>query len=219
MPSKLKEFIEQGKWKQMKKSDWAVLALVGILLLVVAMPLGEKEKTKTNESGMPAVVNTEGENGGQQGSGMGSGSAGGNARDMGQEEYVEYLEEKLTKVLSQMDGVGKVEVMLTVSDAGESVVEKDKKAESTVTSENDSGGGTRTVTESSSEGTTVYIETEDGTYPYIQKEKLPTVEGVVVVAEGGENPVVVSEISESVKALLKVEAHRIRVVKMCSKEE
>lgn len=217
MPSKLKEFIEQGKWKQMKKSDWAVLALVGILLLVIAMPLGEKEKT--NDSGTFANANIEGENGGQQGSGMGSGSVGSKARDMGQEEYVEYLEEKLAKVLSQMDGVGKVEVMITVSDAGESVVEKDEKAESTVTSENDSGGGTRTVTESSSEGATVYVETEDGTYPYIQKEKLPTVEGVVVVAEGGGNPTVVSEISESVKALLKVEAHRIRVVKMCSKEE
>lgn len=217
MPSKLKEFIEQGKWKQMKKSDWAVLALVGILLLVIAMPLGEKEKT--NDSGAFAGANIEGENGGQQGSGTGSGSEGSKARDMEQEEYVEYLEKKLARVLSQMDGVGKVEVMITVSDAGESVVEKDEKAESTVTSENDSGGGTRTVTESSSENATIYVETEDGTYPYIQKEKLPTVEGVVVVAEGGGNPTVVSEISESVKALLKVEAHRIRVVKMCSKEE
>lgn len=217
MPSKLKEFIEQGKWKQMKKSDWAVLALVGILLLVVAMPSGQREKA--NDSGTFAYADAEGENGGQQGSGMGSGTAGSKASDMGQEEYVEYLEEKLSGILSQMDGVGKVEVMITVSDAGESVVEKDKKTQSTVTSENDSGGGSRTVTESSSENATIYIETEAGTYPYIQKEKLPTVEGVVVVAEGGGNPTVVSEISESVKALLKVEAHRIRVVKMCSKEE
>lgn len=198
-----------------EKSDWAVLALVGILLLVIAMPSGEK----ANDSGTIAGANIEGENGGQQGSGTGSGGAGSRVRDMEQEEYVEYLEEKLARVLSQMDGVGEVEVMITVSDAGESVVEKDETAESTVTSENDSGGGTRTVTESSSENVTIYVETKDGTYPYIQKEKLPTVEGVVVVAEGGGNPTVVSEISESVKALLKVEAHRIRVVKMCSKEE
>ena len=38
-------------------------------------------------------------------------------------------------------------------------------------------------------------------------------------AEGGGNPAAVSEISESVQALLKVEPHRIRVVKMCSREE
>ena len=53
----------------------------------------------------------------------------------------------------------------------------------------------------------------------VQKETLPTVAGVVVVAEGGGNPAAVSEISESVQALLKVEPHRIRVVKMCSREE
>ena len=56
-------------------------------------------------------------------------------------------------------------------------------------------------------------------YPYVQKEPLPTVAGVVVVAEGGGNPAAVSEISESVQALFKVEPHRIRVVKMCSREE
>lgn len=217
MLSKLKEFIEQGKWKKLKKSDWAVLALVGILLLVIAMPTGEKQKT--GNGGASAGFDS-GENGvGQQGSGMGDGGAGRSIKAPGQEAYVEYLEERLAEVLSQMDGVGKVEVMITVSDAGESVVEKDKNEQSSVTSENDSGGGTRTVTESSSEDTTIFVETEDGTYPYIQKEKLPTVEGVVVVAEGGGSPTVVSEISESVKALLKVEAHRIRVVKMCSKEE
>ena len=59
----------------------------------------------------------------------------------------------------------------------------------------------------------------DEKYPYVQKETLPTVAGVVVVAEGGGNPAAVSEISESVQALLKVEPHRIRVVKMCSREE
>ena len=62
-------------------------------------------------------------------------------------------------------------------------------------------------------------ETADEKYPYVQKETLPTVAGVVVVAEGGGNPAAVSEISESVQALLKVEPHRIRVVKMCSREE
>lgn len=217
MPSKLKEFIEQGKWKQLKKSDWAVLALVGILLLVIAMPL--KENAKTDDSGGTVIAEVKEGSGGQPESGSGSGSTGDNSLEQGQEEYVEYLEGKLEKVLSQMDGVGDVEVMITVSDAGEIVVEKDQKTEGTVTTENDSGGGSRTVTENSSEDTTIYVETEDGTYPYVQQEKLPTVVGVVVVAEGGGNPTVVSEISESVKALLKVEAHRIKVVKMCSKEE
>lgn len=217
MPSKLKEFIEQGKWKQLKKSDWAVLALVGVLLLVIAMPTGNGknagENTKENTGDQRgSAVTAEKETGG-----MGVDITGGDEEK--QEEYVEYLEKKLKNVLSQMEGVGKVEVMITVSDGGETVVEKDHKTNATVTSENDSNGGTRTVSENTSENTTIYVETEEGNYPYVQKEKLPTVVGVVVVAEGGGNAAVVSDISESVEALLQVEAHRIRVVKMCSKEE
>lgn len=220
MPSKLREFLEHGKWKQMKKSDWVVVALVGILLLVIAIPMGGENNGGTdgkrgagmgNDLGGDAAATT------QQADGMETSGKGRDAID--QEEYVEYLEKKLKNVLSQMEGVGRVEVMITVSDGGETVVEKDGKTTTTVTSENDSSGGTRTVSENTSENATVYVETEDGNCPYIQKEKLPTVVGVVVVAEGGGNAAVVSDISESVKALLQVEAHRIRVVKMCSKEE
>lgn len=39
------------------------------------------------------------------------------------------------------------------------------------------------------------------------------VEGVVVIAEGGENPVVVRNISEVVQALFDVESHKIKVIK------
>lgn len=137
----------------------------------------------------------------------------------GEQEYVQYLEKKLENILMQMDGVGRVDVMITVSDGGEQIVEKDKKTTSSSTGERDSGGGERSVTEQAGEDSTVYVETADEKYPYVQKETLPTVAGVVVVAEGGGNPAAVSEISESVQALLKVEPHRIRVVKMCSREE
>ena len=39
------------------------------------------------------------------------------------------------------------------------------------------------------------------------------------VAEGGDSPRIVSDISDAVKALFQVEAHRIKVVKMSSKED
>lgn len=235
-----KEFFKMGKWRQQndeksalqifrrfQKSDWVVLALVGVLLLVIAMPLETGKSSKQDTSardGTPAESTADGRGTGGTGGGSGtnsgySGAAGEGGEVSSQEEYVAYLENKLETVLSQMEGVGKVEVMTTVSDAGEYVVEKDKKSTATVTSESDSSGGNRTVSENNEEEQTIYVDTGDETYPYVQKEKLPTVEGVVVVAEGGGNSVVVSNISESVKALLPVEAHRIKVVKMCSKEE
>ncbi|MFR7444694.1 MAG: hypothetical protein ACLUUO_16185 [Sellimonas intestinalis] len=39
-------------------------------------------------------------------------------------------------------------------------------------------------------------------------------EGVVVLCEGGDQPVVVQEITEAVEALFSVESHKIKVVKM-----
>ena len=125
------------------------------------------------------------------------------------EDYSAYLENKLERVLAQME----------VSDNGESVVEKDASGSSTTTTENDSSGGVRTVTEEQSSETTIYLETDGESRPYVQKEKLPSIEGVIVVAEGGENSRIVSEISEAVEALFSVEAHKIKVVKMSSKEE
>lgn len=202
---KLKDFLANRKWGQLKKSDWTVIALAGVLILIIAIPTGERK----TENISPAES-------GQEDSIINSNTV---SDDSGGDDYVSNLEEKLKNVLSQMEGVGKVEVMITVSDAGESVVEKDISGSTTTTSETDSSGGTRTTTESSSEAAAVYVETGQETYPYVQKEKMPTIEGVMVVAEGGGNSVVASNISEAVKALFPVEAHRIKVVKMCSKEE
>lgn len=214
------ELLRQKKWKQLKKSDWVVLALVGVLLLVIAIPLeGEKEVGETGSgTARKAGVqeNVSGTSGDREEVGENFSA---NTDSSAEEEYVTYLENKLENVLAKMEGVGTVEVMITVSDAGESVIEKDKESTATTTTESDSAGGSRTVSEQNTKEQTIYIENGEETYPYVQKEKLPTVEGVVIVAEGGGNSVVISNISESVEALLPVEAHRIKVVKMCSKEE
>lgn len=197
-----KHLFENEKMKQIKKSDWIVLALLGVLLLVITLPGGEKETTQ--ELGRSEVSQAE--------------TAEENKRT-DEEAYVAYLEEKMEAVLSKMDGVGEVAVMITVSDAGEHVVEKDESLTKNTTMENDGTGGSRSTAEQKTEEQTIYVENGSQTYPYVQKEKKPTVEGVVVVAEGAANARVVSDISETVQALLPVEVHRIKVVKMESKEE
>lgn len=212
-----KEFLENGKWKQMKKSDWIVLALTGVLLLVIALPAGGGERAgKGGEAGKTGENQALREEGSAS---DGAGQTDGARASGGEQDYVEKLEEKLEAVLAQADGVGRVEVMITVKDAGEHVVEKDSARSQTTTAETDSGGGTRTVTEVDTNTSAIFVETQDETYPYIQKEKMPAIEGVVVVAEGGGNPSVAADISETIKALFPIEAHRIKVVKMCSREE
>ena len=75
------------------------------------------------------------------------------------------------------------------------------------------------TTEKESGEETVYEESGGEKAPYVSKEILPEIEGVLVVAEGGDSPRIVSDISDAVKALFQVEAHRIKVVKMSSKED
>lgn len=197
-----KEFIENKKWKRMKKSDWIVLALAGVLLLVISLPSGgetrgDAGRGQAEQTQLPAAEET--------------------ASD--EEAYVAYLEEKLARVLTKIDGVGKVAVMITVADAGEHVVEKDRSDTKSEVTESDGSGGSRESRDVENGEATVYVENGSETYPYVQKEKLPTVVGVVVVAEGGANARVVSDISEAVQALLPVQVHRIKVVKMESREE
>ena len=192
MPEKLRRILQNKKWRSWKKSDWLLLALAGILLLVIALPVESGDGTAEKAYNTVQEEKEASGGSGRTASGDSGGTASGSqTSEEGEQEYVQYLEKKLENILMQMDGVGK----------------------------RDSGGGERSVTEQAGEDSTVYVETADEKYPYVQKETLPTVAGVVVVAEGGGNPAAVSEISESVQALLKVEPHRIRVVKMCSREE
>lgn len=122
-----------------------------------------------------------------------------------QEDLIKTYEQQLTTQLEQtlryMDGVGKVHVMITFQDSGENIVEKD------ITK---SGSAEEHVQYQES---AVYQET-NGREPYISQQKLPTVEGVLVIAQGGGNSVVKQEILDAVTALFPLEAHKIKIVKM-----
>ena len=199
MTEKIREFLQQKRWRQLKKTDWIAVALVGVLLLVVAMPSGEYGKylAESKKEGT-AQEKTE--------------------QKYEKEDYAEYLEHKLEQVLGQMEGVGKVSVMVTVADQGEEIIEKDKTEHTVTTTDTDSGRMEMTTEKEYGEET-VYEETGGEKSPYVSKEILPDIEGVLVVAEGGDSPRIVSDISDAVKALFQVEAHRIKVVKMSPKED
>ena len=102
--------------------------------------------------------------------------------------------------------------MVTMAQSAEQVVEKDIEVSDDVVSETDSQVGMRTTKQSSEAEKTVYNEEENGK-PYVSKEISPQVEGVLVIAEGGDNAVVVKNITESIQALFGIESHKIRIVK------
>ncbi|MFP3155415.1 stage III sporulation protein AG [Lachnospiraceae bacterium ZAX-1] len=184
--------------KKINKSHLFIAFLAGILLLVVAIPVNDQrgtkeEPSKTAETGIDtsAYYQTK------------------------REDYQSDLEEKLKEALSSMEGVGRAEVMITLKDTGESIVEKDMEKSENNTAEEDGGGAKRNLHEMGSKEDTVYIqENTSGSTPFVAKELNPVVEGVFVVAEGGGDAIVIKNISDAILALFPIEAHKIKVVKM-----
>ena len=187
-------------WKNIKKTDWIVLALIGAILLVIVMPEDSGSTIQRGKDNRESIGNSE--------------NTGSSLNDKGVQNYVASLEERLEEVLREMEGVGKVKVMITLSDYGQSIVEKDSVDVSNTITESDSNGGSRDTFSREVTLETVQVENENGTYPYVGMEILPTIEGIVVVAEGGGNATVISQISKAAMALFPIEAHKIIVVKM-----
>ena len=110
--------------------------------------------------------------------------------------------------------VGNVKVMITLKSSEENVVEKDQQSDGQSVEEEDSQGGKRMTKETSSDKTSIYEQKSDGTQvPYVSKKLSPEVEGVIVIADGGDNAVVVQNITGAIQALYGVEAHKIKVMK------
>lgn len=120
MESKFEKFLP-------KKSQWLIILLIGILLVVIAIPTNTESDRGTFDTYDETEIS---------------------ATDM---------EKRLENLLSQMQGVGEVHAMIT------------------------------------------YKEDE-------------SVEGIVVIAEGGGNAVVVRNITEVVQALFAVDSHKIKVI-------
>ena len=130
-----------------------------------------------------------------------------------QEQYIKEMEAKAESLLSGVNGAGQVKVMITLRASSEQVVEKDMPVTRSQTSEQDSQGGSRMVSEFATEDATVYRKGNGYEEPYVVKTLSPSVEGVVVVAEGAGNGEVSKNLSEAVQILFGVEAHRVKVLK------
>lgn len=109
--------------RNLKKDQLLILLLLGILLVVIAIPAGREDEVAGS---------------GVLESGSGEGAAEGTAGS--QAEYVKYMEEKLADTLSQIEGAGEVTVMITLESSAERIVEKDETYEGETVTESDSQG-------------------------------------------------------------------------------
>ena len=109
------------------------------------------------------------------------------------DDYCERLEKRLENLISRINGIGKVNVMITLKATGIVNAKNSYKEDRVV----------------------VYEEGSDGNkIPYVTKEKAPEIEGIAVIAEGGNNADNVLKISEIAQALFGISSHKISVIGM-----
>lgn len=113
------------------------------------------------------------------------------------QNYKKTMEEQVRSILEKVDGVGAVDVMITLRASKEKVTLKDN-----------------TINAERREEETVLIQDEnDNTSPYVIREVEPQIEGILVVCEGGDRAATQREIIDGISALFSVESHKIKVMK------
>ncbi len=213
----MKEIHKESIVKFLKnKNNLLIIVLLGVLLMVIAIPVdtagtGGKSASGSNNNRSYQTKNT-GINDGET-TGVGTGGSTVTGYVWEQEQYIKEMEAKAESLLSGVNGAGQVKVMITLRASSEQVVEKDMPVTRSQTSEQDSQGGSRMVSEFATEDATVYRKGNGYEEPYVVKTLSPSVEGVVVVAEGAGNGEVSKNLSEAVQILFGVEAHRVKVLK------
>ena len=102
--------------RKIKKDKWLIILLVGLLLVVIAMPVSDIKSDQTQDEQQVQK-----------------------AENASEDTYTDALETRLENALAKVEGVGNVKVMITLASSSEKVVEKDREMTSEV-QEGESGG-------------------------------------------------------------------------------
>lgn len=112
------------------------------------------------------------------------------------------LEERVGNVLSKIEGVGEVDVLITFSSSAEQVTANTQNSHSTTTSNQNNSTTTSTTTSSP------IISNQN---VIVLQEKMPEIIGVIVVAEGADNPKVKINILSAVSTALDIDKNSIQI--------
>lgn len=115
------------------------------------------------------------------------------------------LQREMEEILAKMDGVGQVQVLLTVESDGERQLAQD--------TELSYSGSTAAPEDYSRTSETVLVDGDGGNGPVVTKTQYPTYRGALVVCQGGGRADVRLTVTEAVSALTGLTADRITVAK------
>lgn len=194
---KLFERVSGGK--KLRKDQWLIVVLVGVLFCVISLPV-EKEKIKSDLSDSSNTMIKDEQTFDNK---------------KKEEDYVAYWEEKLEESLLCVEGAGKVKVLINLKESEEQILARDGEEAFSDTIEEDAAGGNRHVSENRTDKTVICTVDERGqSVPLVVKTISPSVEGVVVIAQGADQARVRRDIIEAIQVLFDVDMNRISIIKM-----
>lgn len=130
------------------------------------------------------------------------------------QDYETSVQEKLKNTLENIDGVGKVDVMVSFESGEEQVPAVNVNDSTNTTEEKDNAGGVRNSVQKNN-GSTVVITNDNGkSQPLILKKYKPKVAGVCVVAEGAEDDLTQLRITKAVMDLFNLPEDKVNVYPM-----
>ncbi len=154
-----------------------IIGLIGIVLIFLSTLIGSPKKAKT-----ATVQNL----------------------NLDTSSYKEEVENNLSDILSQIQGVGEVKVMLTIEGTTEYVFAEEENSK-----QEDS------TDKHSSDYQNKYVMVDKGgtKEALVKKILKPKINGVIVVCEGGDSPIVCEKVYKAVSAVLGIPVSSICVVR------
>lgn len=183
------------KWKKIlskiaSKDKLLIFLLAGVLLIIINIPV--KSSTAKAKNSDTTVKETQADS----------------------SYYISALEKELSQALAECEGVGRAKVVITAANNGKSVLYVQKSESENITDETDSTGGSRRTSQKTSDESVVYTDSGNTKSPFITEELVPEIQGVLILAEGGDDARTVSEITKAASALLGISVNKIKVLKM-----
>lgn len=175
-----------AKIKSIKHIEVIIAIIAVALMIIVFTGIGTKSSEKTSKS---------------------STATDSAATTTNSEESIAAWEKKLSEILSKIDGVGKAEVMITAKGTNEKIT-----ANTTTTATSNSSGGASNTTNTTI--SPVIVNNNGTSEPYIVKELMPEIIGVIVVAEGADNAVNKLLIMRAVQTALSVDSGCVEIYPM-----
>ncbi|NFD09539.1 stage III sporulation protein AG [Clostridium botulinum] len=187
--------LETNPKNNKKNMNILIVVLVGVLFLIAGSTFKKDSVMSKNEN--PKNKQTQEEK-----------------IEVENDDYEKETQNKLKTTLEKIDGVGKVEVMITFESGEEKVPAVNINNSTNKSVEKDTEGGTRNTTQENEGSSVVVTNDGDKTQPLIVKEYKPKITGVCIVAEGAEDNITKLRIPKAVVDLFSLAENKVNVYPM-----